>query len=79
MAVALTLDYHGALAALHRLEGQGMKLGLERTEALLTALGEPHRGLRGVLVAGTNGKGSVCALIDAMARAAGRSLGPVRP
>ncbi len=71
MAVALRLDYHGALAALHGLEGQGMKLGLERTEALLTALGEPHRGLRGVLVAGTNGKGSVCALVDAMARAAG--------
>ena len=71
MAVALSLDYRGALEALDRLEGQGMKLGLERIDALLAALGEPHRGLRGALVAGTNGKGSVCALIDAMARAAG--------
>ncbi len=69
--MALTLDYAGALAALAALEGRGMKLGLERIEALLASLGHPQRGLRGVLVAGTNGKGSVCALVDSMARAAG--------
>ncbi len=66
------MDYAGACAALGALEGLGMKLGLERIEALLTTLGNPHRGLRGVLVAGTNGKGSVCALVESMARAAGR-------
>src|SRR6202043_800999 len=44
---------------------------LERTEALLAALGNPHLGLRGALVAGTNGKGSVCAVVDSVARAAG--------
>ncbi|HSP64931.1 MAG TPA: cyanophycin synthetase [Candidatus Deferrimicrobium sp.] len=71
MAVALTLDYPGALAALKALEGRGMKLGLERIEALLEVLGNPHKGLHGALVAGTNGKGSVCALLDSMARAAG--------
>lgn len=49
----------------------GVVPGLERTRSLLRRLGDPHRGLRGVLVAGTNGKGSVCALVDAMARAAG--------
>jgi dihydrofolate synthase/folylpolyglutamate synthase len=65
------MDYAGALAAIDGLEGVGMKLGLERTEALLGELGDPHRGLRGVLVAGTNGKGSVCALVESMARAAG--------
>jgi dihydrofolate synthase/folylpolyglutamate synthase len=70
--VALTLDYPGALTALEALEGRGMKLGLERIEALLAVLGNPHRGLRGALVAGTNGKGSVCALLDSMVRAAGR-------
>ncbi len=69
--MALTLDYPGALAALQALEGRGMKLGLERIEALLDVLGNPQRGLRGVLVAGTNGKGSVCALVDSMARDAG--------
>ena len=46
--------------------------GLERTRWLLDRLGDPHLGLAGVLIAGTNGKGSVAALIDSMARAAGR-------
>lgn len=69
--MALTLDYPGALAALAALEGRGMKLGLERIEALLEALDTPHGGLHGVLVAGTNGKGSVCALLESMARRAG--------
>jgi dihydrofolate synthase / folylpolyglutamate synthase len=72
LAVALTMDYPAALAALEGLEGLGMKLGLERTLALLAELGNPHRSLRGALVAGTNGKGSVCALVDSMARVAGR-------
>lgn len=72
MALALTMDYASALTALDRLEGRGMKLGLERIEALLGALGEPQHDLQGVLVAGTNGKGSVCALVESMARAAGR-------
>ena len=70
MAVAVSA-YRDALQRLSSLEGRGMKLGLERTEALLHALGDPHAGQRGVLVAGTNGKGSVCALVDSMARAAG--------
>jgi dihydrofolate synthase/folylpolyglutamate synthase len=39
--------------------------------ALLAALGNPQTGLRGALVAGTNGKGSVCATVDAVCRAAG--------
>jgi dihydrofolate synthase/folylpolyglutamate synthase len=45
--------------------------GLERTRALLAALGNPHVSLCGALVAGTNGKGSVCATVDAVCRAAG--------
>ncbi len=45
--------------------------GLERTRALLAALGNPQTGLRGALVAGTNGKGSVCATVDSVCRAAG--------
>jgi dihydrofolate synthase/folylpolyglutamate synthase len=69
--MAVSLDYPGALAALEDLEGRGMRLGLERIEALLGALDAPHRGLCGALVAGTNGKGSVCALLESMARAAG--------
>jgi dihydrofolate synthase/folylpolyglutamate synthase len=71
VAVAVNQAYQRAVAALGGLEGRGMKLGLERIEALLNALDNPHRGLAGVLVAGTNGKGSVCALVESMARAAG--------
>jgi dihydrofolate synthase / folylpolyglutamate synthase len=41
----------------------GAKLGLERMQTLLTALGNPERGQRFVHVAGTNGKGSTCAMI----------------
>jgi dihydrofolate synthase/folylpolyglutamate synthase len=50
----------------------GIVPGLERTRWLLDRLGNPHLGLSGVLIAGTNGKGSVAALLDSMARAAGR-------
>lgn len=69
---AMPLGYHQALDYVVATGSRGIKAGLERTQALLEALGEPHRGLQGVLVAGTNGKGSVCALVDAACRAAGR-------
>src|SRR6202521_1892460 len=72
MAVALTANaYERALASIEAVSWRGISLGLERTEALLAALGNPHIGLRGALVAGTNGKGSVCAVVDSVARAAG--------
>ena len=51
------------------------KLGLERITALLQALGNPHRACRWVHVAGTNGKGSTCAMIEAGLRAAGIRTG----
>ena len=47
------------------------KLGLERVHALLRTLGDPHLQLRALHVAGTNGKGSVCATLDAVLRARG--------
>lgn len=60
---------------LRRLEAQGIRLGLEPLAGLLTALGGPQDGLPAVLVAGTNGKGSTCALLESMARAAGYRTG----
>ena len=63
--------YARAVATLDAVAWRGIMPGLERTRALLAALGNPHVGLRGVLVAGTNGKGSVCASVDAVCRAAG--------
>jgi dihydrofolate synthase/folylpolyglutamate synthase len=51
------------------------KLGLERITRLLEALGNPHRTCRWIHVAGTNGKGSTCAMIEAGLRAAGVRTG----
>ena len=51
------------------------KFGLERIGAVLEALGNPQDRLRHVHVAGTNGKGSVCAMIEAGLRAAGVRTG----
>src|SRR5580693_8070672 len=51
------------------------KLGLERISAVLAALGNPERAYRVVHVAGTNGKGSTCAMIDAGLRASGVRTG----
>ncbi len=64
-----------AAEALGRLELFGINFGLERTARLLGALGDPQRGLPVVLVAGTNGKGSVAATLESAVRAAGYRTG----
>jgi dihydrofolate synthase / folylpolyglutamate synthase len=67
--------YRAALDYLFARTTGKSKFGLERTEALLAALGDPQRALRVLHVAGTNGKGSVCATLEAMLRPAGRRVG----
>src|SRR5256712_1076607 len=52
-----------------------MKLGTERTRAILDRLGAPDRELRGALIAGTNGKGSTGACLTSILRAAGHGVG----
>lgn len=52
-----------------------MKLGLENIRKLLAELGDPHERFKKVQVAGTNGKGSVCAFLDSVCRQAGISTG----
>jgi dihydrofolate synthase/folylpolyglutamate synthase len=51
------------------------RLGLERTQALLRALGDPQKKLKFVHVAGSNGKGSTCAMLAAILQAAGYRTG----
>jgi dihydrofolate synthase / folylpolyglutamate synthase len=63
------------LPILARLDGLGIKLGLERARSLLTALGDPQRDFPAVLVAGTNGKGSTSAFLAAMAQSSGYRTG----
>ncbi len=56
-------------------EIQTAKFGLERIRATLDVLGRPQDRLRFIHVAGTNGKGSVCAMIESALRADGRRTG----
>ena len=60
---------------LFSLEKFGIKFGLANIRALTSALGEPQTSFRSVLIAGTNGKGSVTAMVDTALRAAGLSVG----
>ncbi len=64
-----------AIEYLFGLEFHGHKLGLENIRVLADALGRPQDAYRSVHVAGTNGKGSVCAMLDAALRAAGHRVG----
>jgi len=68
-------DYDEAVAAIRARGRFGISLGLARVEALLEELGDPQRRLRGALVAGTNGKGSVIALVGAVLNASGLRVG----
>lgn len=60
---------------LYGLQHFGIKLGLHNIQVLLDLLGRPERGYRTVQVAGTNGKGSVAAMLDAMLAASGKRSG----
>jgi dihydrofolate synthase/folylpolyglutamate synthase len=71
------MTYEATVRYLYSLgnEVKAAKLGLERMTALLDALGRPERGRAFVHVAGTNGKGSTCAMIESGLRAAGVRAG----
>lgn len=64
--------------AIEYIEHQGWsktRLGLGRTRELLRKLGAPQKRLKFVHIAGSNGKGSTCAMLDAILRAAGYRTG----
>lgn len=69
------MTYEQALQYISKQGRFAMKLGTERTRALLDRIGAPDRRLRGALVAGTNGKGSTAVCLDSILRAAGHSVG----
>lgn len=62
-------------ARLASLEQFGIKLGLDNALALSRAMGHPERGYPSVLIAGTNGKGSVSAMVSRALSAAGLRTG----
>ncbi|MFO7768456.1 MAG: Mur ligase family protein [bacterium] len=65
-------EARGWLEALKR---RGMILGLERVEAVSARLGAPHQAYPSVLIAGTNGKGTVAAILDTILAGAGCRVG----
>lgn len=69
------LTYPQAVAALTERGRFGISMGLARVERLMVEAGHPERGLRGALVGGTNGKGSVVAMVQAVLTSAGLRTG----
>jgi dihydrofolate synthase / folylpolyglutamate synthase len=69
------VNYREALAWLYGTQTFGIKLGLENARRLMAAAGNPQERLKFIHVAGTNGKGSVCAMIDAVLREGGIRCG----
>ena len=63
------------MLALRGGERAGMRPGLERIEGLLGALGHPEERYTLVQVGGTNGKGSIAAMLATILKAAGRRVG----
>ena len=72
---AVALSYADAVAALTERGRFGISLGLARVERLMAEAGHPELGARGALVGGTNGKGSVVAMVRSVLGAAGYRVG----
>ena len=70
-ALRLPETYRDCLAFFFARNQFAMKLGLDNIHALLDRLGRPDKGMTFLHVAGTNGKGSVCANLAALLGAAG--------
>ena len=69
------MTYSEAIDWLYELRLLGSKLGLKNPRALAAHAGNPHERLRFTHVAGTNGKGSVCAMLESICREAGMKTG----
>lgn len=69
------MNYSEAIQFLYDLRLFGAKFGLENTFKLAELMGNPQNRLRFIHVAGTNGKGSTCAMLESIYRAAGLRVG----
>ena len=70
-----SLSYSETLAQLYPRTNAGIKLGLENTQKLLDAVGNPEKDIPFVVVAGTNGKGSTSSLLAHALNTAGYKTG----
>src|ERR1700690_2058388 len=69
------MSYAEAIQFLYGLQIFGANVGLENTRKLAALAGNPQEKLRFIHVAGTNGKGSTCAMLESIYRAAGLRVG----
>ncbi|MBA3850176.1 MAG: bifunctional folylpolyglutamate synthase/dihydrofolate synthase [Opitutus sp.] len=75
MSPALFADYTAVTGYLYALKSAGVKFGIDRMTALSRELGHPERNYPVVHIAGTNGKGSVSAMVERILREAGYRAG----
>jgi len=68
-------DYAAVTEYLFGLKARGVKFGIDRMGPLAAALGHPERAVPCIHVAGTNGKGSVAAMLEAILHAGGWHTG----
>lgn len=69
------MNYTEFLEYIYQRYSGNVKLGLDRIEGILADLHDPQKSLKGIHVAGTNGKGSVCATCEALSLAHGLNTG----
>ncbi len=69
------MNYAATLQYLEEVQSRGIKLGLENVTRLLAEMGDPQEAFPAVVVAGTNGKGSVCAMLASILKTAGIRAG----
>ena len=69
------MNYTESIEYIHSINWCFCKPGLERTKHLCNMLGDPQNELKFIHVAGTNGKGSFCSMLDAILRRAGYKTG----
>ena len=74
-SVRRRMTYRDAIEFLFSLQMFGTTFGLEAVQRLAERAGSPQNNLRFIHVAGTNGKGSTCAMLDSIYRAAGWCVG----
>ena len=71
------MNYQEALEYIHSVSWKGSRPGLERITELCERLGNPQNNLRFIHVAGTNGKGSFCAMLESILRTSGYEAGTI--
>ena len=69
------ITYQDCLESMFRLHRFGIKLGLDTIGTMLSALGNPQQQFKSIHIAGTNGKGSVAAMLSTILRVAGFKVG----